>query len=171
MRSGLCWLTISQERRARALFSSDIDSLCSFLSRVPRRVVAPQSCIVEPSEAEHMSQMHYFCLPNGIFDVCPEQPAFRENQALPLFTGLPRRVLLGGLVHQVAPPPPHPLKALLLRPPPEARGRFLLCFFFEAAKLRAKLLRVLAKRQTPAAQLCRIPFAERQCLGVGGAEG
>src|SRR5215213_8709840 len=56
-------------------------------------------------------------------------------------------VLLGGLVHQVAPPLPHPLKALLLRPLPEARGRLLLCFFFEAAKLRAKLLRVLAKRQ------------------------
>src|SRR5215213_1733025 len=56
-------------------------------------------------------------------------------------------ILLGGLVHQVAPPPPHPLEALLLRPLPEARRRFLLCFFFEAAKLRVKLLRVLAKRQ------------------------
>src|SRR5215204_3557172 len=33
--------------------------------RFPRRVVAPQSCIVEPSEAEHMSQMHYFCLLDG----------------------------------------------------------------------------------------------------------
>src|SRR5215217_105105 len=80
-------------------------------------------------------------------------------------------VLLGGLVHQVAPPPPHPLKALLLRPLPEARGRFLLCFFFEAAKLRAKLLRVLAKRQPCFFYLVRVSFAERQFLGVEGAEG
>src|SRR5215207_5721669 len=80
MRSGLCWLTISQERRARALFSSDIDSLCSFLSRFPRRVVAPQSCIVEPSEAEHMSQMHYFCLLEGMLG--PREP----ESSLPLYS-------------------------------------------------------------------------------------
>src|SRR5215210_7598190 len=75
MRSGLCWLTISQERRARAFFSSDI-GLSSF-PRFPRRVVAPQSCIVEPRGARHMSQMHYFCfleeMEVGTFSTPPPQ--------------------------------------------------------------------------------------------------
>src|SRR5215204_5299483 len=65
-----------------------------------------------------------------------------------------RRHLLRLEHQEVAPPPPRPrpLKALLLPPlPPARRGRFPLWLFFEAAKLRAKLLRVLAQRQTQAA--------------------
>src|SRR5215217_8173285 len=38
----------------------------SLLPRFPRRVVASHSCIVETSEAQHMSQMHYFCLLEGM---------------------------------------------------------------------------------------------------------
>src|ERR687893_520632 len=91
-----------------------------------------------------------------------------------------RRHLLR-LEHQEVAPPPLPLNALLLPLnalllrlhalllpplPPARRGRVLLWLFFEAAKLRAKLLRVLAQRQTPAAQHCRelLLRAWRLCL-------
>src|ERR687889_1312451 len=99
MRSGLCWLTICQERRARALFSSDIDSLCSFLSSFPRRVVAPQSCIVEPSEARHMSQMHYlFAFSRGCLGLGPESslpPYLSSCREWPFSaTGLPVHTIL-----------------------------------------------------------------------------
>src|SRR5215208_6913379 len=47
------------------------------------------SCIVDPSEAEHMSQMHYFCL---LDESCL---CLEPSNNLPLFTELPRRTLLG----------------------------------------------------------------------------
>src|SRR5215204_3929450 len=85
-----------------------------------------------------------------------------RREADPLWV---RRHLLR-LEHQAAPRPPRPLKALLLPPVPQARGRFPLWLFFEAAKKPAKLLRVLAERQTPAAQPCRklLLRAWRFCL-------
>src|SRR5919112_1972723 len=61
---------------------------------LPRRVVAPQNYIVEPSEAQRMSQMHYFCLLNErclYLEPVNSLPLF----FLDLFTEMPRGGLLG----------------------------------------------------------------------------
>src|SRR5215217_1739503 len=50
------------------------------LPRFPRRVVAPHSCIVESSEVQRMSQMHYFCLLEGMLG--PREP----ESSLPLYS-------------------------------------------------------------------------------------
>src|SRR5215216_2823568 len=62
-------------------------SLCAPSSRFPRRVWLDR-CIVDPSEAQRMRQMYYFCLLDGMLVLEPVS-------SLPLFTGLPRRLILG----------------------------------------------------------------------------
>src|SRR5215203_470900 len=60
-------------------------SLCAPSSRFPRRVWLDR-CIVDPSEAQHMGQMHYFAF--SMRGLCLEP----EN-TLPLFTALSRETV------------------------------------------------------------------------------